>query len=56
VIAIQSESRLEVLREMALLLERENRRLHERIQQLTLTLAGCRVRMEPLPCSWSSRL
>jgi transposase len=40
VIAIQSESRLEVLREMALLLERENRRLHERIQQLTLTLAG----------------
>ena len=38
-IAIQSESRLEVLREMALLLERENRRLHERIQQLTLTLA-----------------
>jgi transposase len=39
VIAIQKESRLEVLREVALLLERENRRLHERIQQLTLTLA-----------------
>lgn len=38
-IAIQKESRLEVLREVALLLEQENRRLHERIQQLTLTLA-----------------
>jgi len=39
VIAIQKESRLEVLREVALLLEQENRRLHQRIQQLTLTLA-----------------
>jgi transposase len=39
VIAIQNESRLEVLREVALLLEQENRRLHQRIQQLTLTLA-----------------
>jgi len=39
VVTIQSESRLEVLREVALLLEQENRRLHERIQQLTLTLA-----------------
>jgi transposase len=39
VIAIQKESRLEVLRQVALLLEQENRRLHERIQQLTLTLA-----------------
>ena len=38
-IAIQKESRLEVLREVALLLEQENRRLHQRIQQLTLTLA-----------------
>jgi len=39
VLAIQKESRLEVLREVALLLEQENRRLHQRIQQLTLTLA-----------------
>jgi len=39
VIAIQKENRLEVLREVALLLEQENRRLHQRIQQLTLTLA-----------------
>jgi transposase len=39
VIAIEKESRLEVLREVALLLEQENRRLHQRIQQLTLTLA-----------------
>jgi len=39
VIAIQQESRLEVLREVALLLEQENRRLHQKIQQLTLTLA-----------------
>lgn len=38
-IAIENESRVEVLREVALLLEQENRRLHQRIQQLTLTLA-----------------
>jgi transposase len=39
VIAIENESRVEVLREVALLLEQENRRLHQRIQQLTFTLA-----------------
>jgi transposase len=39
VIAVEKESRVEVLREVALLLEQENRRLHQRIQQLTLTLA-----------------
>lgn len=38
-IAIENESRVEVLREVALLLEQENRRLHQRIQQLTLTLS-----------------
>lgn len=38
-IAIENESRLEVLREVALLLERENRRLHQRLEQLTLQLA-----------------
>jgi len=39
VISIQNEQRIEVLREMALLLDRENRRLHERIQQLIAELS-----------------
>lgn len=38
-ISLHNESRPDVLRQAALLLEQENRRLHERIQRLTLELA-----------------
>lgn len=36
---IQNETRIEVLRQVALLLDRENQHLHERIQQLTARVA-----------------
>jgi len=39
VISIHDEQRVDVLRKMALLLEQENRRLHQRIQRLTAELA-----------------
>ena len=38
-ISIHDEQRVDVLRKMALLLEQENRRLHQRIQRLTAELA-----------------
>lgn len=38
-ISIENEQRPDILRQVALLLDRENRRLHERIKNLTLELA-----------------
>ena len=38
-ISIHDEQRVDVLRKMALLLEQENHRLHQRIQRLTAELA-----------------
>ena len=38
-IAIEHEHRPDVLRQIALLLDRENRQLHKRLEKLTLELA-----------------
>jgi transposase len=42
VIAIESEKRVDVLRQVALLLQKENERLHERLQTLTRELAAAK--------------
>jgi transposase len=42
VIAIDSEQRIDVLRQVALLLQKENERLHERLQLLTRELAAAK--------------